>query len=195
VYDEAAARLAALELKNFARATKQLQHGQRPGQKKKKASGKATTKTKAVTPTAIPIIVNTEGPGVVVVPAPEASPPGDCGEAVMTAAAAAVEEVMEVRDRVGVGDKEGVIITTGTATAAFTRSLGLENPREEAMPDCCTARIREPSVSLLATSAFIVACNAAALLVLLLVLSWRARKVEEVTVKDSCQPAKMEDVS
>ena len=136
---------------------------------------------KAVTPTAIPAEAPEDRPLEVV---EEAPPPTEVIKARLTVVVGVGVGVSEE-----VGEVDGATITAGTAITAFTRESEEENPKEEAMPDCWTAKVRVPSVSLLAKSASTLSCRTVALVVLL--TPGRARAVEEVTVKKSCQPAKV----
>ena len=77
----------------------------------------------------------------------------------------------------GVGDTAGATTVAATAVAALIREVGESKPRELDTPACCTARIREPSASLLLTRASREDWVAA---------SWRE---EEGVVKENCHPA------
>ena len=83
-----------------------------------------------------------------------------------------------VRVAEGVGDTAGATRVAATAVAALMREVGESKPRELDTPACCTARIKEPSASLLLTRASREAWVAA---------SWRAE--EEGVVKVNCHPA------
>jgi len=78
----------------------------------------------------------------------------------------------------GEGDAAGTSSMAGTATAALTREVGESKPNELDTPASCTARIREPSASLLLTSASKEAWVPAS-----------RRAEEEGVVKVNCQPA------
>lgn len=77
----------------------------------------------------------------------------------------------------GVGDTAGATTVAGTAVAALRRESGESKPRELDTPACCTARIKEPSASLLLTRASREDWVSA---------SWRE---EEGVVKENCHPA------
>ena len=77
----------------------------------------------------------------------------------------------------GVGDTAGATTVASTAVAALMREVGESKPRELDTPACCTARIKEPSASLLLTRASKEDWVAA---------SWRE---EEGVVKENCHPA------
>jgi hypothetical protein len=97
----------------------------------------ADKSTRAIIPTAIPAAAPEDRPVGVVeeAPPPLPPPPPPPPPAEMRGVARLTVEVGD-GVAVGVGDMEGATITAGTATAAFTRASGEENPREEAIPDC-----------------------------------------------------------
>ena len=78
---------------------------------------------------------------------------------------------------------ETVFTTEGTATTELRRESVESKPREEAIPADCMARVKDPSVSLVAMRASTEACRAA-----IVVVEARLRREEAVTRKENWYP-------